>query len=128
MSAGRTRLDPFNNQGAAASAAAAVAAAALLCRPQSVPSSMTGTALAVDMSLGSGLRTLSPLIGTALVTRHGFPGVCVAAAGVLLTAFGAASCLQGPVSVQAAKEGRAGSSADAVGVTAAAGEPVKKTQ
>jgi hypothetical protein len=77
---------------------------------------MAGTALAVDMSLGSGLRTLSPLIGTALVTRHGFPGVCCAAAGVLLTAFGAASCLARPPG-QGSKEGRRG----------AAAEPVKKT-
>lgn len=55
---------------------------------------MAGTVMAVDMSLSSGLRTISPLIGGQLVQRHGFPGVCVTAAVVLLTAFATASFLQ----------------------------------
>ena len=61
---------------------------------QSVPNTMAGTVMAMDMSLASGLRTLSPLIGTYLVQQHGFQGVCVTAAAVLLTTFGAAGCLQ----------------------------------
>jgi len=50
--------------------------------------------MAMDMSLSSGLRTISPLIGGQLVQRHSFPGVCVTAAVVLLTAFATASFLQ----------------------------------
>lgn len=56
---------------------------------------MAGTVMALDMSLGSGLRTVSPLIGTMLVQRHGFQGVCVTAAAVLLTSFSAAGYLRG---------------------------------
>lgn len=55
---------------------------------------MAGTVMALDMSMGSGLRTVSPLIGTYLVQRYGFQGVCVTAAAVLLASFGTASLLQ----------------------------------
>lgn len=77
---------------------AAPAAVTARCTPQSVPNNVAGTVMALDMSLSSGLRTVSPLIGTALVQRHGFQGVCVTAAAVLLTTFSAANHLQAPKS------------------------------
>lgn len=73
----------------------AVPCHAVLCCMQSVPNNMAGTVMALDMSLSSGLRTVSPLIGTYLVQQHGFQAVCCAAAAVLLASFGAASSLGG---------------------------------
>lgn len=87
-----------------------------LAPPQSVPNNVAGTVMALDMSLGSGLRTVSPLIGTALVQRHGFQGVCVTAAAVLLTSFSAANHLRAPKPKAAAGHGSGGE--DAAGVQA----------
>jgi hypothetical protein len=85
--------DPFLTCCCCGTAAAVLLLLLLLL--QSVPNTMAGTVMALDMSLGSGLRTVSPLIGTMLVQRHGFQGVCVTAAAVLLTTFSTASYLQG---------------------------------
>jgi hypothetical protein len=93
----------------------------LLLLLQSVPSTMSGTVMALDMSLASGLRTVSPLIGTQLVQGQGFQGVCLAAAAVLLASFGAAAYLQKDGQVK-----EAAAEADAAGGTGAEGVGWKK--
>lgn len=50
---------------------------------KAVPGSSAGTVLALDMSIGSGLRTVSPLLGAWLLERHGYGAVCVTCAGLL---------------------------------------------
>lgn len=50
---------------------------------KAVPGSSAGTVMALDMSMGSGLRTVSPLLGTWLLQRHGYGAVCAACAGLL---------------------------------------------
>jgi len=59
---------------------------------------MAGSVMALDLSLASGLRIISPLIGTQLLQQHGFHAVCVAASTVLLACFMAASWLRQPSS------------------------------
>jgi hypothetical protein len=80
--------------------------------------------MALDMSLASGLRTVSPLIGTQLVQGQGFQGVCLAAAAVLLVSFSAAGYLQ--KGDKKAMEGEGGVAAAAGGAAESVGQ--KKTE
>ena len=50
---------------------------------KAVPSSQLGTILAIDMSLGSGLRMLSPAAATALLARFGFYSIGLGAAALV---------------------------------------------
>lgn len=62
-------------------AADCVIAAVLL---QAVPTTQAGTVMALDMSMGSGLRTVSPLLGTWMLQRYGYPVVATCCATMLV--------------------------------------------
>ena len=51
---------------------------------QAVPSSMAGTIVAVDMSLGSAVRMASPILGTQALSNLGYSWTCAAQGVVLL--------------------------------------------
>jgi hypothetical protein len=53
---------------------------------QAVPTSQAGTVMALDMSLGSGLRTVAPLLGTWMMQRYGYPYVAGSCAALLAAA------------------------------------------
>jgi hypothetical protein len=42
--------------------------------------------MALDMSLGSGLRTVAPLLGTWMMQRYGYPYVAGSCAALLVAA------------------------------------------
>ncbi|WIA17363.1 hypothetical protein OEZ85_014225 [Tetradesmus obliquus] len=53
---------------------------------KAVPTSQAGTVMALDMSLGSGLRTVAPLLGTWMMQRYGYPAVAGSCAALVLAA------------------------------------------
>lgn len=54
---------------------------------KAVPGRLSGSIVSVDMSIGSGLRMLAPMAGTAALEAHGYPAVCLAA-GLSMLALG----------------------------------------
>jgi hypothetical protein len=50
---------------------------------KAVPSSKLGTVLAIDMSLGSGLRMLSPTMATHFLRSYGYSSIGLGAAALL---------------------------------------------
>lgn len=91
--------------------------------PQAVPPSDSGTILALDMSLFSGLRMLSPGVGTFLLHRYGnssigFGAAAVVAVLILLMQAGVVACSDGPEGGPAGGVGAAGGTGTGLAGTA----------
>ncbi len=53
------------------------------CTLQAVAPRLHGSIVAIDMSLSSGLRIVSPMAAMAIFQSGGYPGVCLTSAGLM---------------------------------------------
>lgn len=71
---------------------------------QAVGPHQAGTVMALDMSIGSGLRTASPLLGIWLFKQYGYSAVCFFMSAVMAIVFSLQLLLQKQRTAQAALE------------------------